>query len=133
MERDEASFEFVESQHALPSVEIDVDSVNPDGPNAFDICLSSLKKFAADNRQVSASAYSYFTQSVNFGEQTSSEFFMIAGPVSALDALVSSCQQETKLRFRRSDFIKPERHQLFAHIEDGQLWQPIEAGTWAIL
>lgn len=129
MERPSYEFDFVTSKKPHPTVEIDLDSAEDVGQTAFDIAAAGLSRFAAENPEVVASAYSYFTPSVNFGVPTGSEFFMVAGAEKALEAVMSECARYKDLRFRRSDMVVPQY--IFAHIEGGKVWREVESGTWS--
>lgn len=129
MERPGYEFDFVTSKRPHPTVKIDLDSAEDVGQTAFDIAAAGLSRFAAENPEVVASAYSYFTPSVNFGVPTGSEFFMVVGAEKALEAIMSECARNKGLRFRRSDMVVPEY--IFTHIESGKVWREAESGTWS--
>lgn len=131
MEKSETEFDFLTSGTPVPTIEVDIDSFQPDDSDIYDLTRAALSDYAKANPKTKATVYMYFTQSVNFGEPTSSEFFAIDGPIAVLEALLATFKRNPGLRCRFSDSIKPEHHLRWAHMEDGQLWQPVEAYTWS--
>ncbi len=121
---------YVKSLRPLPTIEVDVDSLDPDGPTVADIVREAFAKRAVAQPALLATAYMYFTPSVNFGEMTSSEFVIVAGPRAVFDAVLASFRGVRGARCRPSDMIKPELHMAIAHAEKGSLWVPLDAITW---
>lgn len=130
MEKAAHELGYVSSRTPLPTIEVDVDSLDPDGPTVADIVSEALAKHAAAHPTRRATAYMYFTSSVNFGEMTSSEFVIVAGPRAVFDAVLTSFKAMKNVRCRPSDMIKPELHMAIAHVEQGSLWVPLDAITW---
>lgn len=73
----------------LPTIEIDVDILDPEDPTVADIVRKALAKHASGKPSMRATAYMYFTPSINFGELTSSEFVMIAGSKSPIQKFLN--------------------------------------------
>lgn len=130
MEKAAHELNYVDSLQPLPTIEVDVDTLDPDGPTVADIVREALANSAAAHRELRATAYLYFAQSVNFGEMTSSEFVIVAGPRVVFDAVFASFMSMRNVRCRLSDMIRPELHMAVAHFEDGSLWVPLDAITW---
>ncbi len=130
MEKAAHELRYVGGPKPLPTIEIDVDSLDPDGPDVADIVRDALAKHAAAHPSLRATAYMYFTPSVNFGEMTSSEFVIVAGPKRVFDVVLASFKLMKNVRCRPSDMIKPELHMAIAHVEKGALWVPLDAITW---
>jgi hypothetical protein len=130
MEKAAHELRYVGSPEPLPTIEVDVDSLDPDGPDVADIVRDALAKHAAAHPSLRATAYMYFTPSVNFGEMTSSEFVIVAGPKRVFDVVLASFKVIKNVRCRPSDMIKPELHMAIAHVEKGSLWMPLDAITW---
>ena len=130
MEKAAHELNYVGSLEPLPTIEVDLDSLDPDGPTVADIVREALAKRAAAHPALRATAYMYFTKSVNFGEMTSSEFVIVAGPRAVFDAVLASFRSMRSVRCRPSDMIKPELHMAIAHAEEGSLWVPLDAITW---
>lgn len=133
MERQTHELNYVRSQESLATVEVDVDSLDPEGPTVADIVREALSKHATDKPNLRATAYMYFTPSVNFGEPTSSEFVMVAGPKALYDAVLAAFRAMGKVRCRPSDMLKPEMHMAIAHVEEGLVWEPLDAVTWGTM
>jgi len=131
MEKAAHQIDYVDLNKILPTIEVDVDSLDPDGPDVADIVREVLAMRAAAYPALRATAYMYFTPSVNFGEMTSSEFVIVAGPRAVFDAVLASFKGMSGVRCRASDMIKPERHMAIAHAEEGLLWVPLDAITWS--
>jgi hypothetical protein len=130
MEKAAHELKYVGSLEPLPTIEVDVDTLDPDGPAVADIVIEALAKQAAAHPALRATAYLYFTPSVNFGEMTSSEFVIVAGSKSVFDVVLASFKVMENVRCRPSDMIKPELHMAIAHVEKGSLWVPLDALTW---
>lgn len=133
MEKAVHELDFVGSLEPLPTIEVDVDTLHQDGPTVADIVREALAKRAAANPALRATAYTYFTRSVNFGEMTSSDFVIVAGPQAVFDAVLVSFKGMRSVRCRPSDMIKPELHMAIAHAEKGSLWVPLDEITWGNL
>ncbi|MDT0576039.1 hypothetical protein RM533_07545 [Croceicoccus sp. F390] len=130
MERQAHELNYVRRQEPLPTVEVDVDSLDPEGPTVADIVGEALSKHATGKPNICATAYMYFTPSVNFGEPTSSEFVMVAGPKALYDVVLAAFRAIGKVRCRPSDMLKPEMHMAIAHVEEGLVWEPLDTITW---
>lgn len=130
MEKAAHELGYVSSPKPLPTIEVDVDTLDPDGPTVADIVREALAKHAAAHPTLRATAFMHFSPSVNFGEMTSSEFIIVAGPRAVFDVILASFKVMRNVRCRPSDMIKPELHMAIAHVEQGSLWMPLDAVTW---
>lgn len=133
LERQAHELNYVLSAEPLPTIEVDVDSLDPHGPSYADIVRKAIAERVAGKPGMRATAYSYFTQSVNFGELTGSEFIMISGPKALYDAVLAAFRAIGKVRCRPSDMLKPELQMAIAHVEDGMVWEPLDAVTWGTM
>lgn len=125
--------EFVRSHAPLPSIEVDVDSVDLDGPDLADILSDALTGCVAKDPDLKATVYFYFSSSINFGEMTSSEFITVAGPAYVFDTFLAALRSIHGIRFRKSDMLKPEDHLAALHVEHGRIWVPADAISWTAL
>ena len=130
MEKAAHELNYVKSLKPLATIEIDVDTLDQDGPAVADIVREVFAKCLAAQSGLRATAYMYFRQSGNFGEMTSSEFVIVAGPRAVFDAVLASFRAMNGVRCRPSDMIKPELPMAIAHAESGSLWVPFDATTW---
>lgn len=130
MEKAAHELQYVSSREPLPTIEVDVDTLDPDGSTVADIVKEALAKHAAAHPALRATAYMYFTPSVNFGEMISSEFVIVAGPKSVFDVVLASFKIIDNVRCRPSDMIRPKLHMAIAHAEKGSLWVPLDTVTW---
>lgn len=129
MEKAAHELRYVGSSEPLPTIEVDVDTLDPDGPDVADIVREALAKQAAAHPSLRATAYMYFTPSVNFGDMTPSEFVIVAGPQKVFDSVLASFKVMKNVRCRPSDMIRSELNMAIAHVEDGELWVPLDAIT----
>lgn len=121
---------YVRSLEPLPTIEVDVDSLDQEGPDVPDIVREAFAKSLAAQGGLRATAYMYFRQSENFGVPTSSEFVIVAGPREVFDAVLAGFRAMKGVRCRPSDMIKPELPMAIAHAEEGSLWMPLDLITW---
>lgn len=61
MEKAAHELRYVSSLEPLPTIEVDVDTLDPDGPTVADIVREALAKHAAAHPALCATAYMYFT------------------------------------------------------------------------
>lgn len=119
----------------LPTVEVDIFSLEEAGKVFPDTLCESLTLFAESDKERYASIYTYLTQSCNFtagkGELTYSGFIGVAGAyMRVLNVLHESFSSIKGVNVRFSDHINPNESILEYHIENGRVWRPYEAGTW---
>ena len=130
MEKAAQELNYVSSLNPLPTIEVDIDTLDSGGPTVVDIVIEAFSRRVAAYPALRATAYMYFTPSVNFGEMTSSEFVIVAGSRSVFDTILASFRHMKGVRCRPSDMIKPELHMAIAHAEKGSVWVPLDATTW---
>lgn len=121
---------FIKSRDPLPTVEIQVESLEGKGLFIGKIASSALTRFAASNPTSKATIYMYGTMSVNFHEQGWSEFLIVAGDKKALKVLGNAFSSLPTVKSRYSDYIAPSEGIKTFHVEDGLLWEPEDAATW---
>lgn len=122
---------FVKSRTALPSVEVQMESLEEQDLHLVLIAAQTLRKFAAQNPQITATIYSYATPSFNFDNQPGfSEFLVVAGDKSVLHALGGAFKALAGVKSRYSDYVSPSDCIASYHIEDGRLWEPEDTVTW---
>lgn len=121
---------FVRTKSAIPTVELDTDSLPEQVNDWGEIVSHALARFAQSNPTVKATIYNYFTQSVNFHAHTNSESFGVAGTSkkSVLKAIYDEFNAIPGVKVRFGDHIAAE-HQKY-HIEDGVAWEAQDAATW---
>ena len=71
--------------------------------------------------------------SVSFGEPSWSEFLIVVGNERHLNALRNAFSAYPRIDVRFSDYIPPREGQARFHIEDGHLWQILDAAEWGTL
>jgi hypothetical protein len=122
---------IVVSRTALPSVEVQMESLEEQGLHLVLIVAQALSKFAAHNPHVTATVYSYATTSFNFENQPGfSEFLVVAGDKSVLKALGGAFIALKGVKSRYSDYVSPSDCIPSYHIEGGRLWEPEDVATW---
>lgn len=130
IEKNIEELSFVIKGGPIPSVEIDIDSIPSNFSGYDDIVIKALNGIITKNLSVRATIYVYRTISINFLDQTNSAFFGVAGPKSVLRHLCNAFQRIPGLRVRYSDYISPSESICQYHVQDGKVWQPIDALTW---
>ena len=121
---------FIKGRDPLPTVEIQMESLDNQGLNLNQIISSALTRFAAKNATSKATIYMYGTVSVNFHKEGWSEFLIVAGDKKVLKVLESTFLVLPKVESRYSDHIAPSEGIRAFHVEDGLLWEPKDAATW---
>ncbi|MBX9794329.1 MAG: hypothetical protein K2Y02_08545 [Burkholderiaceae bacterium] len=121
----------MKSRVALPSVEVQMESLEKQGLHLSLIVTKSMRNFAAENPNVTATVYSYGNTSLNFqNEPGYSEFLVVAGNKSVLKAIGASFVALKGVKSRYSDYVAPSDCIPAYHIEDGLLWEPEDIVTW---
>ena len=120
---------FVKSQDAIPTVEVDIDSI-PSSEYFDDLLFVALKQYAASNPKTTATLYVYESQSTNFHEPTYSAFVGIAGTDKLLPVALNAFRKIEGVRARYSDYIGISQGQPKFQIQEGDVWQPSDALTW---
>jgi hypothetical protein len=95
-----------------------------------DIILAALNKYASNNPKTTATLYLYVTQSINFHEPTYSAFVGISGPNNILSVALNAFEKVEGVRVRYSDYIRINQGQPRFQIQEGEVWQPLDAVTW---
>jgi hypothetical protein len=130
IKRSVSELHFIAGRDPLPTIEIQVESLEAQGLHLSEIICSTLSHFAENNPESRATIYSYSTMSVNFQTQSWSEFLIVAGDKKVLKALYSAFSNFPKVNSRYSDYIAPSDGTKHYHVEGGQLWQVEDAATW---
>ena len=120
----------------LPTVEVDILSLEAAGKDFPNTLCESLTLFAKSNEECCASIYLYETESCNFmarkGEPlTYSIFIGVAGAyMRVLNIVYKSFSSIKGVNVKFSDHININESILEYHIENGLVWHPLEAYTW---
>lgn len=128
IEKQVLELHFVRPTDPIPTVELDRDSV----PSYGSLVVRALEavKFSPKDR---ITIYVYMSTSINFHETTNSAFFGVAGSKSGavLKKMLAAFSSEKGARARFSDYINASTATRDFHVEDGRVWRPIDAVTWA--
>ncbi|GAB6163514.1 hypothetical protein JCM12298_26740 [Desulfothermus naphthae] len=119
------------SNTLLPTIEVDLNTIPQKFFGYGDIVCDALKKFACHNKDITATVYVYHGQSVNFHELSNSAFFAVVGSQQneILDILLK-CFKSLSIKVMRSNYINPLKGLPEFHVENGFVWQPIDAIEW---
>ena len=120
---------FVKTPRAIPTIEIDIDSI-PEKIFIDDLIYAALIKYSEKRPKLLATIYIYEAQSVNFHETTFSAFIGIAGPEKLLPVIFNAFEAIAGARFRYSDYIDIDQGMPKFHIENGEIWRPTDSITW---
>lgn len=121
---------FVRAKDPIPSVEVDLDAI-PEHLHGFgDIVAQALCRAAQANKGLRATIHVYHSGSVNFGSPTASAFFGVAGAKKVLDVLLYAFKAAKVSRVRFSDYIAPAPYTRQYHVEDGEVWEILDAASW---
>jgi len=121
---------FVKGRNPMPTVEIHAESLETQGYYLGQIVSKTLTAFAEKNPRSVATVSLFGTMSVNFHEQSWSEFLIVAGDEKVLKALGKAFSELPRVKSKYSDYIMPSDGRLAFHIQDGCLWEPEDAITW---
>lgn len=114
----------------MATVEIDVDSI-PSHCLGYDhLVEQAMAELGRRSPALRATVYVYEGPSTNFGVNSHSAFFGVAGDKRVLERLhaVFSVIRGVKLRY--SDSIQASEAICSYHLEDARLWRPLEEGVW---
>ncbi|WP_149137306.1 hypothetical protein [Cupriavidus campinensis] len=128
LERPSSDIHLVKSASPIPTVEVDLDSV--DAEDLISAMTRYLTSVASANETMRVTVYAYQTPSVNFHEPTNSLFFGVAGPKSILHGINEAIGSLHDARLRFSDYISIAQSIVDCHVEDGKVWRPLDAVTW---
>lgn len=121
---------FVKGRNPMPTVEIHADSLEAQGQYLDQIVSKALTSFAEKNPRSVATVFLFGAMSVNFHEQSWSEFLIVAGDEKVLKVLGTAFSGIPKVKSRYSDFIVPSGGRMAFHVQHGRLWEPEDAITW---
>lgn len=130
---DRTPLEFRWSHSPIRTIELDLDSLHRAGFGAgWGFVDSPLRRYAAENKDVTATIHVYETFSSNFMPACNSVFFGAIGrkKKGVLEVIESTLRAQHGVRVRPGEFIRFEECQRVRHIEEGRLWAPLEACTW---
>ena len=130
IQRSMSTLNLVTSRDPMPTVEIQVESLEDQGLVLNEIISSALTRYAANNPTSKATVYMYGTMSVNFHATGWSEFLIVAGDQKVLKVLGDTFFRLPQVQSRFGDHIAPSRGLQAFHVEDGMLWKPEDAVTW---
>ena len=122
---------FKKSSEAIPTVEIDTDSVSDF--ERLRTIRRTLASLANKNPGMRATIYVHATVSFNFHEMINSDFIGVVGPVSILQALQAELSRLPGARSRMSDYISTRESAMAYHLEHGNLWIPEDQLTWSAI
>jgi hypothetical protein len=131
VEKSVVDLKFVRSSAPLATVEIDLDSIPERYFGYSDLVFSALRPLAQSDPSLRATVYVYQGPSINFGVQSYSAFFGVAGDKKLLRALNDVFASTKGMQVRYSDHIQISNALCQFHIEGGQVWQPEDALTWS--
>lgn len=121
---------FVRPKEAIPTVEVDIDSL-PDGHHGCaDILRKALYAVVSENPTLVATIYVYVGPSTNFVRPTYSAFIGVAGPKSFLIDAYNAFLPLQGVAVRYSDYIQSSDGRCELHIEEGKVWLSDEPGEW---
>lgn len=129
-EKRTSELSFVTSKDSLPTVEVDIDSIPQNYYGYEDIIEGALKKYATASPTNTSTIYVYQGPSCNFGEQTYSAFFGVAGPKSVLNEILNAFRGFPGVKARFSDYIPQASGRCQFHVEAGSVWLPLDVATW---
>lgn len=130
IERPATEMKFVKSRDPLPTVEVDLDSIPEEFHGYGDLIVNAITPIAARSPNMVSTIYVYQGPSINFGTQTWSAFFAVAGEKKLLEPLLAAFRHAKVANARFSDSIDPSTGIKDFHVQDGQVWRPLEEGTW---
>lgn len=125
---------FIDAGEPLMTVEVDLDSIPSHYHYTCDeLVVLALRPFAKKDLRFRATIFVKEMGSMTFRERTNSAFFGVAGPGEG--ALLESIRKIFKripdVRARISDSIKFDNWSRHFHVQDGLIWLPDDATTWA--
>lgn len=114
----------------MATVEVDVDSIPSHCFGYGHLVEQAMAQLASRSPALRATVYVYEGPSINFGANSNSAFFGVAGDKRVLEALhaVFSVGREVKVRY--SDSILASQAICQYHMEDARVWRPLEEGAW---
>jgi hypothetical protein len=121
---------FVNKGSPLPTVEVDSHSVENAGFSIYRTVMQVLTQLAEQDASLRATLYMYASASVNFREQSWSEFLLVAGPNKVLLALGAGFERLPAVKSRFSDYVSSSIALRTFHLEDGLVWEQEDACTW---
>lgn len=122
--------QFVRTNSPMATVEIDVDSIPSDHSGYGRFVEQALADVAERLPSLRATVYVYEGPSINFGDDSESAFFGVAGDKRVLAALYAVFSSVRGLKARYSDSILASQAICQYHLEDERVWRPLEEGTW---
>lgn len=128
--RASSELNFVNSKDPLPTVEVQVESLEALGLSFPNIVCEALAKFAKKNPKVLSTIRLYGSVSKNFHKYGWSEFLAVAGPIKVLQALYDAFSSLPGVECRYSDYLDPKQGRRVFHVEEGRLWEIEDAMTW---
>ena len=128
--RASSDLNFVKSKCSLPTVEIQIESLETKKLSFPKIVCEALANFAKKNPKIHSTIWLYGTVSTNFHKYGWSEFLAVAGPINVLEALFEAFNSIPGVECRYSDYIDPKQGRRVFHVEEGRLWEIEDARSW---
>lgn len=128
--RNENELQISSKTDPLPTVEVDLDSLPEERQEYASIVVDALESVASRSPSAIATVHVYHGPSINFSQQTWSVFFGVAGNKKVLEALLQAFRAAGASNVRFSDSINPSMATKDFHVQGGQVWRPLEPGTW---
>lgn len=127
--RFETDFSFFKKKSALPSVEIDLQSLEAAGINSYiDEVCTALHGYIHTASPITI--YSLETPSLNFGDAGYSVFIGVGASEAVLKSVYHHFSKIINLKVRYSEYIPVEAAVKAIHVEFENIWMPHEEETW---
>lgn len=128
--RASSELNFVKGKDPLPTVEVQIESLEALGLSFPSIVCEALAMFAKKNPKILSTIRLYGSVSTNFHKYGWSEFLAVAGPTKVLQALYDAFSRIPGVECRYSDYLDPKQGRRVFHLEEGRLWEIEDALTW---
>lgn len=127
--RFDSDFSFVNKTGALPTVEIDLQSLEDAGVDSYtdEIC-NALHGFLHSPSPITI--YLLETPSLNFGGSGYSVFIGVGASDAVLKSIYSHFKKMIDVKVRYSEYIPAAKAIKAVHLEFENIWMPYEEGTW---
>lgn len=125
-----SELDFVPAHGPMPTVEVDINSIPEEFLGYVDLLTQALQPAVSRSPAIRASLYVYQGQSINFGRPTFSVFIGVAGQAKLLESVLTAFRKVAGVQARYSDYIDPDQAVCELHIQNGCVWQPIDAFIW---
>ena len=129
-EIDYSELNFPSNHNNLQSIEINIDSI-PEQYDGYDYFIRKalLSSIESDDLK-NASVYVWGSLSASFMIPNYSIFIGIKGNSKLLDKILYEFNRVKEINTRRSGSANSSFDHIQYHIQDGKIWQPMDAITW---